>query len=107
MDFMTPKARPYNFSGDDNQKVMNVNNIINTEDKETQTATSPVSSQLLIKSSAWSSTEGLDKEVVLRRIRHHRCKSKVKSVIQAMVAGGGLGQGQEKWMELGDAFTCP
>ena len=96
---MIPKAQLY-FSGSD-QKVMNVNN---PEEKDTQT-TNPVTSQLQIKSSALSSPEALDKEVVLRRIRHHKCKTKVKSVFQALV--GSSGQAQEKWMELGDAFTCP
>ncbi|XWS41980.1 hypothetical protein CRYUN_Cryun17cG0129000 [Craigia yunnanensis] len=99
MDFMIPKAQPY-FSCTD-QKVMNV---INPEEKYTQT-NNPVTNQLQIKSSARSSPEALDKEVVLRRIRHHKCKNKVKSAFQALV--GSSEQAQEKWMELGDAFTCP
>ena len=96
---MIPKAQLY-FSGSD-QKVMNVNN---PEEKGTRT-TNAVTSQLQIKSSARSSPETLDKEAVLRRIRHHKCKNKVKSAFQALV--GSSGQTQEKWMELGDAFTCP
>ena len=94
MDFMIPKAQPY-ISGTD-QKVMNENN------PETN---NPVTRQLQITSSARSSPEALDKEVVLRRIRHHKFKNKVKSVFQALV--GSSEQAQEKWMELGDAFTCP
>ncbi|EOX91260.1 Uncharacterized protein TCM_000507 [Theobroma cacao] len=100
MDFMIPKAQPYSFSGAAH-KVMNVNN---PEEKETET-TNPVTSQLQIKSSARSSPEALDKEVVLRRLRHHKCKNKAKSAFQALV--GSSAQAQEKWMELGDAFTCP
>ncbi|XP_022741687.1 uncharacterized protein LOC111293178 [Durio zibethinus] len=99
MDFMIPKAQPYVLGVD--QKLMSAKN---PEEKDAQT-TNSVTSQLQIKSSARSSPEALDKEVVLRRIRHHKCKNKVKSVFQALV--GGSGQAQEKWMELGDAFTCP
>lgn len=104
---MTPKAQTAYFSGDD-QKVVNNNVNNNPEDqKESQTTTNPVTSQLqIMKSSAWSmSPEALDKQVVLRRIRHRRCKNKVESVFQALV--GSSGQAQERWMELGDAFTCP
>ncbi|XVF61921.1 hypothetical protein PTKIN_Ptkin08bG0173800 [Pterospermum kingtungense] len=93
MDFMIPKGQSY-ISGTD-QKVMNVNN---PEQKHVQT-NNPVTSQVQIKSSsARSSPEGLDKEVVLRRIRHHKCKNKVKSVFQALV--GSSGQAHEKLMEL-------
>ncbi|XWS33695.1 hypothetical protein CRYUN_Cryun22dG0105000 [Craigia yunnanensis] len=99
MDFMIPKAQRYSSGAD--QKVINVNN---PEEKDTQT-TNPVTSQLQIKSSVRSSPEALDKEVVLRRIRYHKCKNKIESVFQALV--GNSGQAQEKWMELGDAFTCP
>ncbi|KAK8663923.1 hypothetical protein V6N13_083728 [Hibiscus sabdariffa] len=72
------------------------------EEKDT---TQAVSSQLQIKASAGSSPEGLDKGVVLRRIRYHKCKSKVQSALQALV--GSSGQAQDKWVEMGDAFTCP
>ncbi|TYG98339.1 hypothetical protein ES288_A10G109800v1 [Gossypium darwinii] len=90
MDFMVPKAQRYVNSpeGNDTQTMINGNGV--------------VSSQLQI---AGSSPEGLDKQVVLRRIRYHKCKSKVQSVLQALV--GSSGQAQEKWMEMGDAFTCP
>ncbi|XVF17782.1 hypothetical protein REPUB_Repub10bG0153300 [Reevesia pubescens] len=99
MDFRIPKAHPY-FSGSDQKLMMNV--INNPEEKDAQIT---ITSQLQIKSSAHSSPEALDKEVVLRRIRLHKCKTKVKGVFQALV--GSSGQAQEKWMELGDAFTCP
>ncbi|XVE82711.1 hypothetical protein DITRI_Ditri16bG0027900 [Diplodiscus trichospermus] len=98
MDSRIPRAQEY-FS--DHQKAMNVNN---PEEKDAQTAKA-VSIQLQIKSSGRSSPEALDKEVVLRRIRHHKCKTIVKSAFQALV--GSSAQAQEKWMELGDAFTCP
>ncbi|OMO56803.1 hypothetical protein CCACVL1_26267 [Corchorus capsularis] len=104
MDFMISRVQP-SFSGGADQKVMDVN-VNNQEEKDTTQTPNSVTSQLQIKSSAVrSSPESLDKEVVLRRIRHHKCKNKVKSAFQALV--GGSAQGQEKWMELGDAFTCP
>lgn len=90
MDFMVSKAQRYvnSTEGNDTQAMIHGNGV--------------VSSQLQI---AGSSPEGLDKQVVLRRIRYHKCKSKVQSVLQALVVSSG--QAQEKWMEMGDAFTCP
>ncbi|XVE87221.1 hypothetical protein DITRI_Ditri18aG0098700 [Diplodiscus trichospermus] len=101
MDFMIPKSQPY-LSGPYHQRVMK--NVNNPEEKGIETS-NPVTSQLQIKSSAGSSPEALDRDVVLRRIRHHKCKVKIKSVFQGLF--GSSGQAQEKWMELGDAFTCP
>ncbi|KAK8556797.1 hypothetical protein V6N13_064800 [Hibiscus sabdariffa] len=93
-EFMVSKAQRFvNYSREEN------------DTSTTQAAINGVSSQLQIKASAGSSPEGLDKGVVLRRIRYHKCKSKVQSALQALV--GSSGQAQDKWMETGDAFTCP
>ncbi|KAH1080036.1 hypothetical protein J1N35_019797 [Gossypium stocksii] len=100
MDFMIHKAQPY-FSVTD-EKMMNTNN---PESEHGQQPNNIVTSQLQIRSSPRSSPEALEKEAVLRRIRYHKCKNRVKRAFQALV--GGDGQAQEKWMELGDAFTCP
>ncbi|GMI94071.1 HYPOXIA RESPONSE UNKNOWN PROTEIN 44 [Hibiscus trionum] len=93
MEFMVSKAERYvNYSPEENDSSEAVMN--------------GVSRQVQIKASAGgSSPEGLDKGVVLRRIRYHKCKSKVQSALQALV--GSSGQAQDKWMEMGDAFTCP
>ncbi|KAE8674001.1 putative Vacuolar protein sorting-associated protein 13C [Hibiscus syriacus] len=93
MEFMVSKAQGYvNYSPEEN-------------DGTDQAVINGVSRQLQIKASARSSPEGLDKGVVLRRIRYHKCKSKVQSAFQALVQSSG--QGQEKLMEMGDAFTSP
>ncbi|GMI67269.1 hypothetical protein HRI_000396200 [Hibiscus trionum] len=107
MNLLIPKAQPY-FSVTDEK--MNTNpkeeeeakKMNSNPEEEHSKNNNVVTSQLQIKSSA----EALEKEAVLRRIRNHKCKNRVRSVFQALV-GGGDGQAQEKWMELGDAFTCP
>lgn len=65
-----------------------------------------VSSQLFLKSSAQS----LDKDVVLRRLRHHKTMSKVKNAFQAMLAprlANTEEPYEEKWLQKGDSFTSP
>ncbi|KAE8704992.1 putative Vacuolar protein sorting-associated protein 13C [Hibiscus syriacus] len=92
MEFMVSKAQRYvDYSPEENDG--------------SQAVINGVSRQLQIKASGRSSSEGLDKGVVLRRIRYHKRKSKVQSAFQALIESSG--QGQEKWMEMGDAFTCP
>ncbi|KAE8699980.1 putative Vacuolar protein sorting-associated protein 13C [Hibiscus syriacus] len=96
MEFLAPKAQPY-FSVTDEK--------MNKKAEEHGETNKVVTSQLQIRSSARSSRAALEKEVVLRRIRNHKCKNRVRSAFQALV--GGDVQAQDKWMELGDAFTCP
>jgi hypothetical protein len=76
------------------------------EDK--QALTCPVSSQLHLKPSVHS----MDKDVILKRIRHHKRTNKVKNAIQALATfRGSLDQenmvlaDQRKWLDPDDAFS--
>ncbi|GMI98006.1 hypothetical protein HRI_003469900 [Hibiscus trionum] len=111
MDFLIPKAQPYfpvtdeNMNNKPEEAAAAAKKMNNNPEEEHGQTSSVVTSQLQIRSSARSSAAALEKEAILRRIRNHKCKNRVRSVFQALV--GGDGQAQEKWMELGDAFTCP
>lgn len=76
------------------------------EDK--QALACPVSSQLHLKPSVHS----MDKDVILKRIRHHKRTNKVKNAIQALATfTGSLDQenmvsaDQRKWLDPDDAFS--
>lgn len=60
---------------------------------------SPITSQLYLKSSGRSTQESLDKEAVLRRIRHHKSMNRIRSALQTLA--------EQKLMELGDSFSSP
>ncbi|KAL4354183.1 hypothetical protein GQ457_06G035760 [Hibiscus cannabinus] len=106
MDFLIPKALSVTDEKMNNNPEEAAAKKMNDNPEEERGQTNNVvTSQLQIRSSARSSPAALEKEVVLRRIRNHKCKNRVRGVFQALV--GGDGQAQEKWMELGDAFTCP
>ncbi|PIN04127.1 hypothetical protein CDL12_23342 [Handroanthus impetiginosus] len=62
-----------------------------------------VSSQLFLK----SSSHNLDKDVVLRRLRHHKTMSKVRNAFQSMLAADTEELCVEKWLQQGDTFTSP
>ncbi|KAH6832320.1 hypothetical protein C2S53_007418 [Perilla frutescens var. hirtella] len=64
-----------------------------------------VSSQLFLKS---SSHRSLDKDVVLRRLRHHKTVSRLKSAFHAIMAAPPPHDDyDEKWLQRGDTFTSP
>ncbi|KAL0377794.1 UNVERIFIED_CONTAM: hypothetical protein Sradi_3084900 [Sesamum radiatum] len=75
-------------------------------DGSTEPLPGSVSTQLFLKSSAQS----LDKEVVLRRLRHHKTINRVKNAFQAMLAPQPPAAEElyeEKWLQHGDTFTSP
>ncbi|KAK9749671.1 hypothetical protein RND81_02G142400 [Saponaria officinalis] len=72
-----------------------------------------VSNQLHI-----SSPNTLEKDVVLRRIKHRKCVNKVKNTLGALLSLNGNGNGggessttsfnlDQKFVDLGDVFSCP
>ncbi len=65
---------------------------------------SPVSSQLYLKSSTQASSKTLDKEAVLRRIRHHKNLNKVRGALQALISNSVQ---EQKWMDPDDVFSAP
>lgn len=56
-------------------------------------------------SSSSTTTEVLDRKVVLKRIRHHKSLNKVKSAFQALVSSSESGQHEHRWLD--DAFSSP
>lgn len=71
----------------------------------------PVTSQLYLKSSSAAARHGsetLDKNVVLRRIRHHKSMNKVRNAFQALLAADDtVADNEQKWLQLGDTFSSP
>ncbi|KAL5752814.1 hypothetical protein ACOSP7_023005 [Xanthoceras sorbifolium] len=110
--FLISKAETSSFSNSDQK--MNLNHSEDHKDTK-ESSVSPVSTQLYLKSSSaaastQSSTEALDKEAVLRRIRHRKRLNKVKSAFQGLVSSSSSGQtGNEehKWLEHYDVFSSP
>ncbi|CAK7339470.1 unnamed protein product [Dovyalis caffra] len=76
--------------------------------EDNQALTSTISSQLHLKPSVHS----MDKDVILKRIRHHKTANKVKNAFRAL-ATSGLGQenmvlaNQRKWLDPDDMFSSP
>ncbi|KAA8531768.1 hypothetical protein F0562_006515 [Nyssa sinensis] len=76
-----------------------------------------VTTHLYLKSSSSTQTsQTLDKDVVLQRIRHHKCLHKVRSTFQALASSssysssgkaGTISDLEHKWLELNDAFSAP
>lgn len=69
---------------------------------------SSVTSHLYIKASSSAQTQPssgtLDKQVVLRRIRQHKCLKKVQNTFQALLPQASSHQG---WLEQDDVFSSP
>ncbi|KAL3525743.1 hypothetical protein ACH5RR_014115 [Cinchona calisaya] len=94
-------------------------NLPNNARNESETINS-VTSQLLLKSSSSASaashragSQTLDKDVVLRRIRHHKSMNKIRNAFQALLAVADdhadavADKYEQKWLQLGDAFSSP
>ncbi|CAK9151535.1 unnamed protein product [Ilex paraguariensis] len=68
-----------------------------------------VTSQLYLKSSSSSahhtSEKALDKDVVLRRLRHHKCLNRIKNTFGALLSTTPSGGQRQKWLEQDDAFS--
>ncbi|KAL9229525.1 hypothetical protein vseg_004983 [Gypsophila vaccaria] len=86
----------------------NNTNVVDTEVAEEDSVARqppPVSTQLRLVSS-----KSLDKEVVLRKIRHRKCMNKVKNTFSTLMSLNNSAPNnaqEQKWVELGDAFSCP
>ncbi|EEF40060.1 conserved hypothetical protein [Ricinus communis] len=92
---------------------------LSSEDKENQTQVElgPISTQLhLISSSSSSSShsssssKALDKEVILRRIRHHKSLNKLRNVFQALAGSSehvNFVSDNSAGLDLQDVFSCP
>ncbi|KAJ1419092.1 hypothetical protein SESBI_15360 [Sesbania bispinosa] len=80
------------------------------EDKDSATATAgAISSQLHLKSPK-ASSETLDKQVVLRRIRHRKSINRIKSAFEGLrgsTEGKTASAQEQKWLEQDDAFSAP
>ncbi|GAA0151021.1 hypothetical protein LIER_09832 [Lithospermum erythrorhizon] len=62
-----------------------------------------ICSQLYLKSS-----ESLDRDVVLRRIRHHKTMNKFKGTFEALKGTSTTTSAfEQKWLELCDSFSSP
>ncbi|KAJ9170784.1 hypothetical protein P3X46_018863 [Hevea brasiliensis] len=86
---------------------------LTTEDKENLSQLGPISTQIQLKSSSSqaSSCKALDKEVILKRLRHHKSLNKVRNVFQALVSssehGNMISESQQRWLDPDDAFSSP
>lgn len=69
------------------------------KDDSANSKVGPVSNQLFLK----SSSKSLDKQLVLRRIRHRKSLNKVKTAFEALL---GTPQSQSQWLQ-DDAFSAP
>ncbi|KDP31842.1 hypothetical protein JCGZ_12303 [Jatropha curcas] len=84
--------------------------LSSSEDSDNQTQLlGPISKQLYIKStsssSSSSSSKALDKEVILKRIRHHRSLNKVKNAFQSFMSSSD--SEHKRWLDPEDAFSSP
>ncbi|AES94806.1 hypothetical protein MtrunA17_Chr5g0403021 [Medicago truncatula] len=77
------------------------------EDKNPAREESAISSELHLKSSlSKSSSQTLDKEVVLRRIRHQKSLNRIKSVFEGFRGCSASAQ-EQKWLQQDDVFSSP
>ncbi|KAL7101230.1 hypothetical protein ACP275_08G043000 [Erythranthe tilingii] len=105
MAFIISKRQQPSSSFSDKSEKLSFNN---KDGGENEKVTETVSTQLLLK----PSPESLDKEVVLRRLRHHKTMVKVKNVFQAVLTPPPSPHTdrelyEEKWLQQGDSFTSP
>ncbi|KAG2724611.1 hypothetical protein I3843_01G025200 [Carya illinoinensis] len=81
-----------------------------SEERDSETL-GPISMQLYLKSSAGASSKTLDKEAVLRRIRHHKSLNKVRGAFQSLVSSSGQAKTssiqEQKWLDQEVAFFSP
>jgi hypothetical protein len=78
------------------------------EERESESETlGPISSQLHLK----PSPRALDKQAVLRRIRHHKSLNKLRGAFQHLVTSSGQANKasilDHKWLNPDDAFSSP
>lgn len=73
------------------------------QSKDGGEALGSVSTHLSLKSSSRS----LEKEAVLRRLRHHKTMNRVKNAFHAIMAPQLEDLYDEKWLQQGDSFSSP
>ncbi|XP_027359697.1 uncharacterized protein LOC113868388 [Abrus precatorius] len=81
------------------------------EDKDPATV-GAISSELHLKpsSSSEASSQTLNKQVVLKRIRHRKSLNRIKTAFEGLLGGseGNTTSTQEqKWLQQDDAFSAP
>ena len=81
-------------------------NMDNSEEKDSA-AVGSISSQLYLKSYPKASSQTLDKEVVLQRIRHRKSLNKFKSAFEALLGNKESDNREQKWLEQDDVFSAP
>lgn len=105
MAFMISKGQPSSFSEETSEKLRFNTNRDDDVDGSSEPQVGSVSNQLSLKSSP---PRSLDKDVVLRRLRHHKTMIKVKNAFQAVLPPHPDAHDQlEKWLQQGDSFTSP
>jgi len=78
------------------------------QEDENSATVNAISSELHLKSSlsSKSSSQTLDKEVVLRRIRHQKSLNRIKSVFEGFLSSSASAQ-EQKWLQQDDVFSSP
>lgn len=108
MAFMISKSKPPSFSEPQELSL--------PHGARSESTINSVTSQLILKSSSAAARDGsqpLDRDVVLKRIRHHKSMNKVRNALQALLAADdhadahSLPDNEQKWLQLGDAFSSP
>ncbi|KAL6220491.1 hypothetical protein ACLB2K_008247 [Fragaria x ananassa] len=110
MAFIISKARqqPSFPSESDLQKQ---NRTKDGDDQVVQSDT--ITSQLYLRSSNSEAAAALDRDMVLRRIRHHKNLRKVKTAFQALMGSSELQaktsspSGISSWLDQEDSFSSP
>ncbi|PRQ47767.1 hypothetical protein RchiOBHm_Chr2g0103311 [Rosa chinensis] len=85
-----------------------------SKDGDDQVRSDSITSQLYLKSSSNSkAAAALDRDVVLRRIRHYKNLRKVKTAFQALMGSSELQEatstktGIASWLDQEDSFSSP
>ncbi|MCD7448864.1 hypothetical protein HAX54_046958 [Datura stramonium] len=101
MAFMISKEQRPSFS--EPQKVSFSRNDDDQDSHETESGSTVISSQLYLK----SSHQNLDKNVVLKRLRHHKYLQKVRGNLKTLLDSYSTRDYEHKWLEQGDVFCSP
>lgn len=107
MDSMVSKAQA-TLSEETDNKVSRVKEYPEDSTKASETESTSqdlITTQLYLKPSSNSSSKALDKDVVLRRIRHHKNLNKFRSAFQAFFNNSE--QVHEELLKQNDVFSSP
>lgn len=106
MDFIISEAQP---SLSEVESRVNLNHTKDGKDSsETPGTGRHITSELYLR----SSSKSLDKDVVLRRIRHHKNLNRVRGALQALLSSSEHANyadpvQQHKWVDQNDNFSSP